>query len=152
MQEAANFVVRKRNNLKLRDRELRLSHAKADATPSKRPNPSPQVSGTPAKKAAMASRTPSSISNNKTNRKANMSYQGLKANKTVVHKKSTTTRGNSEQPKLRKTKRPSVAARKAKVKGNLPKEDGSSKQAGKKRKLDSRTPDTSLRKKKFKKR
>ncbi|XP_028789151.1 nucleolar protein 12-like [Neltuma alba] len=146
--EAANFVVRKRN-LKLRDRELRLCHARADATPSKRPNLSPpQASGTPAKKATMAARSPSS-GNNRTNRKSNMSYQGLRANKTVVHKKSKTHGG--EQTTERKTKRPAVAARKTKLKAKLLKEDGSSKHAGKKRKLDSRTPDSSVQSKKIKK-
>lgn len=145
--EAANFVLRKRN-LKLRDRDLRLSHARADATPSKRPNFSPpQVSGTPAKKAAMALRSPSS-SNNSTNKKFNMSYQGLRANKTVVHKKSRTHGG--KQTTERKTKRPAVAARKAKLNAKLLKEDGSAKQGGRKRKLDSKTPDSFVRNKKIK--
>ncbi|KAF7829211.1 RNA-binding protein 34 [Senna tora] len=145
--EAANSVVKKRN-LKLRDRELRLCHARADSTPSKRPNMS-QASGTPAKKAAMASRSPSS-SDNRTNKKSNMSYQGLRATKTVVHKKSKS-KTHGEQPTVRQTKRPSVAARKAKLKSKLVKDDGPSKQAGIKRKFDSRTPDSSQRNKKVKK-
>lgn len=159
MQEAAKFVVKKRN-LKLRDRELRLSHAKADATPSKRSNPSStqtptpskrpntsstQVPGTPSKKFSVASRSPSS-SVNRSNRKANASYQGLRATKSDVHKK---TQQGGEKPKQRQTKRPSVAARKAKA--NLLKESGAPKQAGIKRKLDSRTPDSTLRNKKVKK-
>jgi len=172
MQEAAKFVVKKRN-LKLRDRELRLSHAKADATPSKRPNPSSaqaptpskraqtsstqartpskrphtsstQAPGTPAKKFSVASRSPPS-SINRSNRKTNTSYQGLRATKSDVPKK---TQGG-EKPKQRQTKRPSVAARKAKAKFH--KESGAPKQAGIKRKLDSRTPDSSLRNKKVKK-
>ncbi|KOM25638.1 hypothetical protein LR48_Vigan148s000200 [Vigna angularis] len=159
MQEAAKFVVKKRN-LKLRDRELRLSHAKADATPSKRSNPSStqaptpskrpntsstQAPGTPSKKFSVASRSPSS-SVNRSNRKANASYQGLRATKSDVHKK---TQGG-EKPKQRLTKRPSVAARKAKA--NLHKEkSGAPKQAGIKRKLDSRTPDSAMRNKKVKK-
>ncbi|KAI9124968.1 hypothetical protein K1719_003584 [Acacia pycnantha] len=148
--EAANFILRKRN-WKLRDRELRLSHAKADATPSKRPNPStPQASGTPAKKAAVASSRSPSSSANMTNKKSNMSYQGLRANKTVDHKKPGAPRG--EKTTERKVKRPAVAARRAKLKATLPKEDGSSKQAGRKRKLDSRTPESSLRSKKVKSR
>ncbi|XP_061340395.1 nucleolar protein 12-like [Gastrolobium bilobum] len=102
--EAANFVVKKRS-LKLRDRELRICHAKADGTPSKRPNPSPAPS-TPAKKLAVASRSPSK----------------------------------------RMMKRAAVAAKKAKAK--LFKDGGTPKQAGVKRKLDSRTPDSSLRNKK----
>ncbi|CAJ1931122.1 unnamed protein product [Sphenostylis stenocarpa] len=156
--EAAKFVVKKRS-LKLRDRELRLTHAKADVTPSKRPNPSSaqaptpskrpntsstQAPGTPAKKFSVASRSPSS-SINRSNRKTNASYQGLRATKSDVHKK---TQG-VEKPKERKTKRPSVAARKAKAKFH--KDSGAPKQAGVKRKLDNRTPDVTFRNKKVKK-
>lgn len=145
MQEAANIAIKKRY-LKLRDRELRLSHAKADATPSKRPNPSPaQGPSTPAKKLSVASRSPLS-SNNRSNKKSNASYQGLRANKSGVQKRI----GGGEKPKERMTKRPSVAARKAKA--NSVKDGGPSKQAaGVKRKSDGRTPDSSLRHKKFKK-
>ncbi|KAG5067777.1 hypothetical protein JHK85_000154 [Glycine max] len=158
--EAAKFVVKKRN-LKLRDRELRLCHAKADATPSKRPNPSsahapstpakrPNPSAhapsTPAKKFSVASRSPSSSNNmSKSNRKTNTSYQGLRATKSDVHKKIQ----GGEKPKERKTKRPSVAARKAKA--NLVKQSDLPKQAGMKRKVDSRTPDSTLRNRKVKK-
>ncbi|RZC28014.1 RNA-binding protein 34-like [Glycine soja] len=158
--EAAKFVVKKRN-LKLRDRELRLCHAKADATPSKRPNPSsahapstpakrPNPSAhapsTPAKKFSVASRSPSSSNNmSKSNRKTNTSYQGLRATKSDVHNKIQ----GGEKPKERKTKRPSVAARKAKA--NLVKESDLPKQAGMKRKVDSRTPDSTLRNRKVKK-
>jgi len=157
MQEAAKFVI-KRRNLKLRDRELRLSHAKEDATPSKRPNPSStqghtpskrpnrsstQAPGTPAKKFSVASRSPSS-SVNRSNRKGNASYQGLRATKSDVQKKSQ----GGEKPKQRLTKRPSVAARKAKAKLQ---ESGAQKQAGLKRKLDTRTPDSTMRNKKVKK-
>ncbi|ESW30281.1 hypothetical protein PHAVU_002G139900 [Phaseolus vulgaris] len=170
--EAAKFVVKKRK-LRLRDRELRLSHAKADAIPSKRPNPSStqastpykrpnpsstqvptpskrpnpsstQAPGTPAKKFSVASRSPSS-SINRSNRKTNASYQGLRATKSDVHKKT----HGGENPKERQTKRPSVAARKAKAKMHM--ESGAPKQAGIKRKFDSRTPDSSLRIKKVKK-
>ncbi|KAH1234471.1 RNA-binding protein 34 [Glycine max] len=131
--EAAKFVVKKRN-LKLRDRELRLSHAKVDATP------------TPAKEFSVASRSPSSSNNmSKSNRKTNASYQGLRATKSDVHKKIQ----GGEKPKERMTKRPSVAARKAKAK--LGKESDLPKQAGMKRKLDSRTPDSTLRNRKVKK-
>ncbi|KAK7407148.1 hypothetical protein VNO78_08823 [Psophocarpus tetragonolobus] len=165
--EAAKFVVKKRN-LKLRDRELRLSHAKADATPSKRPNPSSaipskrsnpssatpskrsnpssaQTPSTPAKKLYVASPSPLS-SNNRSNRKTNASYQGLRATKSDVHKKIQ----GGEKQKERKAKRPSVAARKAKAK--LVKESGQPKRAGVKRKLDSRTPDNTQRNKKVKNR
>lgn len=158
MQEAAKFVVKKRN-LKLRDRDLRLSHAKADATPSKRPNPSSartpgtpskrtnlssaQAPSTPAKKFSVASRSPLSR-NSRSDRKTTASYQGLRATKSDVQKKI-----HGEKTKERKTKRPSVAARKAKVKYS--KESGPPKQGGVKRKLDSRTPDSTLRDKKAKK-
>ncbi|KAJ1395645.1 RNA-binding domain superfamily [Sesbania bispinosa] len=133
--EAANFVVKKRK-LKLRDRELRICHAKADATPSKRPNPSSpaQAPSTPAKKPSVAPRSPSS-SNNRSNRKTNSSYQGLRATKSNTHKKIQ----GGEKTTERKMKRPAVAARKAKA--NFLKEGGTPKQAGSKRKLDSRTPD-----------
>ncbi|KAK7252492.1 hypothetical protein RIF29_36468 [Crotalaria pallida] len=144
--EAANFVIRKRS-LKLRDRELRLSHAKADATPSKRPNPSPARAPytPPAKKFAVASRSPLS-SNDRSIRKVNTSYQGLRANKSDVQKRV----HGEEKPKQRLVKRPTVAARKAKA--NLKKDGCPPKQAaGFKRKFDSRTPDSSLRQKKFKK-
>ncbi|KAK7307317.1 hypothetical protein VNO77_40260 [Canavalia gladiata] len=142
--EAAKFVV-KRRHLKLRDRQLRLCHAKANATPSKRPNPSPsQTPSTPAKKLSFAPRTPSG-SNNRSNSKTNASYQGLRASKSDVHKKS----HGGEKQKERKMKRPAVAARKAKAK--TVKESGPPKQAGAKRKLDSRTPDSSRRNKKAKK-
>ncbi|KAL5178678.1 Nucleolar protein 12 [Glycine soja] len=159
-EEAAKFVVKKRN-LKLRDRELRLCHAKADATPSKRPNPSSahapstpakrsnpsaHAPSTPAKKFSVASRSPSSSNNmSKSNRKTNTSYQGLRATKSDVHKKIQ----GGEKPKERKTKRPSVAARKAKA--NLVKQSDLPKQAGMKRKVDSRTPDSTLRNRKVKK-
>ncbi|MED6193164.1 hypothetical protein PIB30_016466 [Stylosanthes scabra] len=142
--EAANSVLKKRN-LKLRDRELRLSHAKADSTPSKRPNPSPaQAPGTPAKRNRLATSSPSS-SINRSNKKSNASYQGLRATKSDFKKKAP----GVEKPKQRLEKRPSVAARKAKA--NMLKQSGSSKQTGMKRKLDSRTPDSSFRAKKVKK-
>ncbi|KAI4314497.1 hypothetical protein L6164_027400 [Bauhinia variegata] len=162
--EAANSVVKKRS-LKLRDRELRLSLARSDATPSKRPNSSPaQGPNTPAKKLAT-----SSSSNNKTNSKTNMSYQGVVASKSPsssnksgkrkanmsyqglragAHKSSLNTQSGG-QPTERRKKRPAVAAKKAKAKSL--KDGVPSKQAGIKRKLDGRTPDNSQQKKKVKK-
>ncbi|KAE8723615.1 SNARE associated Golgi protein family [Hibiscus syriacus] len=65
--EAANSVVKKRT-LKLRDRELRLSHAKPDATPSKRKNQSSSGDSTPAKKLAVGSST-SSTNDHRSNKK-----------------------------------------------------------------------------------
>ncbi|MBA0563725.1 hypothetical protein Golob_008691 [Gossypium lobatum] len=146
--EAANVVVKKRT-LKLRDRELRLSHAKSDATSSKRKNQSSSgTDGTPAKKFAIDSRTPSTTGN-KSNTKASLSYQGLRASKSGFEKK-VSSRGTispvkmkfnaqrMDKPKERLTKRPAVAARKAKAKVH---KDGSvPKQTGVKRKLDSFSP------------
>ncbi|XP_062029527.1 uncharacterized protein LOC133745466 [Rosa rugosa] len=156
--EAANAVVRKRN-LKLRNRELRLSHAKPesaqsksknqDSTPSKRSNPSPASNTkSPAKRLAFGSRTPEF----KGNSKATMSYQGVRAGKNGVQKypkaKFESRPQSGVKPKERTEKRPSVAARKGKVafQGGA-----ASKEAGVKRKMDSRTPESSHQKKKFKK-
>lgn len=138
--EAANLVI-KRRNFKLRDRELRLSHAQ------------PAVNY-PAKKFALDSRTPGS--GNRSNSKVAMSYQGLQASKSgtqkkvhsrstgvVKMKKSRTQKG--EKPKVRLEKRTAVALRKARAKA--PKDVRVSKQAGTKRKMDSRTPEISQRKK-----
>ncbi|TYH97358.1 hypothetical protein ES332_A12G237700v1 [Gossypium tomentosum] len=146
--EAANVVVKKRT-MKLRDRELRLSHAKSDATSSKRKNQSSSgTDSTPAKKLAIDSRTPSTTGN-KSNTKASLSYQGLRASKSGFEKK-VSSRGTigpvkmkfkaqiTDKPKERLTKRPAVAARKAKAKVH---KDGSvPKQTGVKRKLDSFSP------------
>ncbi|MBA0806008.1 hypothetical protein Gohar_005483 [Gossypium harknessii] len=146
--EAANVVVKKRT-LKLRDRELRLSHAKSDATSSKRKNQSSSgTDSTPAKKFAIDSRSPSTTGN-KSNTKASLSYQGLRASKSGLEKK-VSSRGTispvkmkfkaqrMDKPKERLTKRPAVAARKAKAKVH---KDGSvPKQTGVKRKLDSFSP------------
>ncbi|KAB2626077.1 RNA-binding protein 34-like [Pyrus ussuriensis x Pyrus communis] len=151
--EAANLVV-KRRNLKLGDRELRLSHAKPESTPTKRKNPSsaPEAKSS-TKKRAVDSRSPDF---NKSSSKA--SYQGLRAGKPGVQKKFNAKGSRPDKfesrfpsgvkPKERKDKRPSVAARKAKeaLKGGA-----ASKQIGTKRKLDSRSPDSSQQKKKFKK-
>lgn len=149
LQEAATSVVKKRN-LKLRDRELRLFHAKPDSTPSKRKNSTPAEKSSPTKKfrgfgAADGSK--------KVFTNASTSYQGLRASKSGVQKKVTKARRpdkfSSTPTKKgvveRKEKRPAVAARKAKA--NVLSEIGASKQAGTKRKMDSRTPDSSYRKK-----
>ncbi|GLU05395.1 hypothetical protein SLE2022_224970 [Rubroshorea leprosula] len=144
--EAANMVVKKRT-LKLRDRELRLYHARTDLTPSKRKDSSGrEIANSPAKKFVVDSRT-SSGNKNKSNTKASMSYQGLRASKSDVNKKvhskgnrsikTKFTTSSGEKSQERKTKRPAVAARKAKAKA------GGLKQAGVKRKLDSRTPESS---------
>ncbi|MCD9561257.1 hypothetical protein HAX54_020261 [Datura stramonium] len=155
--EAANVVSRKRN-LKLRDRELRLSHSKANSTPSKRKNLSTEDRfSSPAKKFAVDSASPGS-SSYKAKAKPDFSYQGVRASKSGVQKKTQSRmsdRGKlkpktqiSQKPKERVGKRPSVAARKAKA---LKAAASGLKQMGTKRKLDNRTPDTSGRKKKFRK-
>ena len=155
LQGAANLVAKKRS-LKLRDRELRLCHAKSNITPSKRGNPSPtERNYTPTKKLAVDSQTPNS--NNKVKTKAASSYQGLKGSKSGVQKKVhlrvmepvkfKSRTPNEENPKERRRKRPSVAARKA----NVLKGGGASKQSGKKRKLESRTPESARRNYKTKK-
>ncbi|KAM1034159.1 hypothetical protein ACFX2J_037415 [Malus domestica] len=151
--ETANLVVKKRN-LKLGDRELRLSHAKPESTPTKRKKPSSaSEANSSAKKRAVDSRSPDF---NKSSSKA--SYQGLRAGKPGVQKKFNAKGSRPDKfeskspsgmkPKERKDKRPSVAARKAK---EAHKGGAASKQTGTKRKLDSRTPDSSQQKKKFKK-
>ncbi|XP_059275656.1 uncharacterized protein LOC132030162 [Lycium ferocissimum] len=156
--EAANVLSRKRN-LKLRDRELRLSHSKATSTPSKRKSLSTEDRfRSPAKKFAVDSATPGSSSSYKANTKSAMSYQGVKASKSGVQKKTQSRmsdRGKlkpktqiSQKPKERNAKRPSVAARKAK---ELRAAASGLKQGGTKRKLEHRTPDTAGRKKKFRK-
>lgn len=155
LQEAANIVARKRN-LKLRDRELRVSHSKANSTPSKRKSLSTEDRfSSPAKRFAVHSATPGSNSNMKA--KAANSYQGMRASKSGVQKKTQirmNDRGKSkpktlsQKPNDRIAKRPSVAARKAKA---LKAASSGLKQTGTKRKLDNRTPDTAGRKKKFRK-
>ncbi|KAJ8774062.1 hypothetical protein K2173_009493 [Erythroxylum novogranatense] len=150
--EAANFVVRKRN-LKLRDRELRLSHTKQVYTPSKRRNSFPaDQDGSPTKK--LGSKIPD-IKSLPNHHKSTLAYQGLRASKSGVQKKVHSTRNravkvNTRTPngeKKREGKRPAVAARKAKALNEV----GASTQVGKKRKQDSRTPDSFGRMKKAKK-
>ncbi|XP_030500964.2 uncharacterized protein LOC115716336 [Cannabis sativa] len=154
--EAAAAVVRKRN-LKLRERELRLFHAKPDtATPSKRSNPTPaDKSSSPSKKFRSFE---TAVDSKKVFSTVSTSYQGLRASKTGVEKKVAKAR-RPEKPILttkkavvertRKDKRPAVAARKAKAKATY--SGGASKQGGMKRKMDSRTPDSFHKNKKAKK-
>ncbi|XP_052148777.1 uncharacterized protein LOC127767465 [Oryza glaberrima] len=149
--EAANTVVRKQD-FKIRDRLLRLAHAKsADATPKKTTDAGKTKGGSKHK----TTLTPSSKSHegsDKTKRKAStLSYQGLRASKSGVVKKAKVSQGPSYQGKQQgrtsetghdassqKAKRPAVAARKAK-------------QLAKKRKLDAQTPENTHRSKKAKK-
>lgn len=157
MQEVVNIALKKRN-VKLRDRELRLSRAKQDSTPlKKRRNSFPSGTATsPAKRRALDSSAERS-SGAKT--KATMSYQGLRANKagkihpkrTVAMKvKSSSQKGEKRQVgKSQVGKRSAVEKRKAKAKAL--KDGGSPNLAGRKRKMDSQTPDSYKQKKKFKK-
>ncbi|XP_040985891.1 RNA-binding protein 34 [Juglans microcarpa x Juglans regia] len=162
--EAANLVVKKRN-LKLQDRELRISHARRDSTPSstptKRPYSSPsQPANSPAKRLALDRTT--SEGNNRANTKAPLSYQGLRASKSGVQKKAhpksirsfnmNSNNQKGEKLKEQKGKRPAVAARKVQALAQAFKVGGSTAQGGVKRKPDSQTPESFKRKnKKFKK-
>ena len=150
MQEAANLVLKKRN-VKLRDRELRLSRAKQESTPlKKRRNSFPSETATsPSKKPALES----SERNSGAKTKTTMSYQGLRANKAgKVHPKRNVpmkVKSSGQKDKKRVGKRPAVEARRGKAKAS--KDGGTPNLAGKKRKMDSRTPDSSKHKKKSKK-
>lgn len=154
MKDAANVIVKK-HNLKLRDRELRLSHAKSTNTSLKRMNASqPESNSYSAKKLAVASRTPDS--GNKEKAKANFSYQGLHASKSGGQKKVHTriktlpAKSKSQPAKEQKSgtkKRPAVAARKEKAQRAA----DASKPAGTKRKLGNRSPESAGQKKKARK-
>nr|GFA99734.1 RNA-binding protein 34 [Tanacetum cinerariifolium] len=126
--EAANTVVRK-HKLKIRDTELRLSHAlKANQTTSKQKKSSsskPAVGG-------------------------NLSYQGIRATKSggeknfatriAKHVRTDTRSENMVKKKVRSEKRPSVAARKAAANAARTGGDGGCGGGGIKRKQESRTP------------
>ncbi|KAK1436313.1 hypothetical protein QVD17_02092 [Tagetes erecta] len=144
--EAANAVVRK-HKLKIRDRELRLSHAmktNSNLTPSKRKESS----------------TPNNSISNSSKKAAvdgNTSYQGIRATKSGGQKKFATrlaksgrTESGSEnvvKRKVRSDKRPAVAARKAAANAFRTVGDGSGRGAMK-RKPESRTPMSNSRNKK----
>ncbi|KAL3619457.1 hypothetical protein CASFOL_037027 [Castilleja foliolosa] len=157
--DAANLIAKKRN-LRLRDRELRLS--KSTDTPLKRKSPSqPQTNNnnnySSNKKLAVSPRTPDS--GNKFKGTTSMSYQGLHASKSGAQKKVNTkvvfptkskTAPAVEQHKPSgKKKRPSVAARKEKALKSAA--NASSKGAGTKRKMGNRTPVSGGQKKKARK-
>ncbi|KAL2506244.1 RNA-binding (RRM/RBD/RNP motif) family protein [Abeliophyllum distichum] len=152
VKDATNSIVKK-HKLKLRDRELRLSHAKSNSTTSKRENFSlPERYNSPAKKFAVDSRNPGG--DNKVKAKGNMSYQGMQATKSGIQKKvparvraPARSKSGSSTEKPVKGKRPAVAARKLKAQRAA----NTSKQVGTKRKLDNRTPDSAGQKKKARK-
>lgn len=144
VQEAANSVARKRD-MKIRDRVLRLTHAKpVDAAPKK--TEVKKRSRVPNHKEVSTPGSKSNEGSDKAKCKASvLSYQGLRSSKSGVVKKVKVTQQPSNQGKQRKTdetgatarkaKRPVVAARKAK-------------QLAKKRKVDASTPENTHRSKK----
>ncbi|ESQ39831.1 hypothetical protein EUTSA_v10000858mg [Eutrema salsugineum] len=163
--EAANLVIKK-GYLKLRDRELRISRVKPDATPSKRKNSSSEAYS-PAQKRQQKDKVVTPVATGK----ANLSYQGVRASKSGDDKKkpyqkspaqskmrprsssSSSNEGNNKAAgnnssalKQRSQKRPAVAARKAKA--NAKESGGGKRFAGTKRKQESRTPESFSKKKK----
>ncbi|KAJ6705947.1 EUKARYOTIC TRANSLATION INITIATION FACTOR 4B/4H [Salix purpurea] len=154
VKEAANLVIKKRNT-KLPDRELRASHARQESTPSKRRNSfAGDTANMSNKKLATDSRTPDR--NNRPDTKVSRSYQGLRASKSGIEKKvhapahakrhGTAMVKSKTRGEKRPGRRQAVALRKEKV--TALKNGGASGPARQKRKLDSRTPDSSIRKKK----
>ncbi|XP_062213925.1 uncharacterized protein LOC133914968 [Phragmites australis] len=144
--EAANSVARKRD-IKIRDRILRLSHAKSvDATPKKTMDAAKMKRGPKLKEVSTPGRK-SHEGSDKAKRKASaLSYQGLRSSKSgVVKKAKVNQRPSNDEKQSNKTnetgssackgKRPAVAARKEK-------------QLAKKRKLDASTPENTHRSKK----
>ncbi|KAF8117173.1 hypothetical protein N665_0012s0177 [Sinapis alba] len=164
--EAANLVLKK-GYLKLRDRELRISRVKADATSSKRNN-NPSEDYSSAQKRQQKDKVVTPVATGK----ANLSYQGVRASKSGDDKKkpyqkspaqsklrprssSNSNEGNksggsssNSAVKQRSQKRPAVAARKAKANSKGSKESGGKGFAGSKRKQESRTPESFSKKKK----
>ncbi|KAJ9555199.1 hypothetical protein OSB04_009813 [Centaurea solstitialis] len=143
LQEAANTVVRK-HKLKIRDRELRLSHAmKANLPPSKHKESLYDSSKKPTAGGSTSS------------------YQGIRATKSGGQKKFATRFARPERSesrsehsvkrKVRSDKRPSVAARKAAANAARTGGDGGGSSGGTKRKPESRTPQSNSRQKKARK-
>ncbi|KAJ6703928.1 RNA-BINDING PROTEIN 34 [Salix viminalis] len=148
VKEAANLVIKKRNT-KLPDRELRASHARQESTPSKRRNSfAGDTANMSNKKLATDSTTPDR--NNRPDTK------GLRASKSGIEKKvhapahakrhGTAMVKSKTRGEKRPGRRQAVALRKEKV--TALKNGGASGPARQKRKLDSRTPDSSIGKKK----
>ncbi|KAA0053031.1 nucleolar protein 12 [Cucumis melo var. makuwa] len=173
--EAANSVVNNQK-LELRGRTLRLFHAKTNPTSTpfkKRNRPPTEADHTPAKKNAVDSGLGTPDSSKRVTPKAtNASYQGLRASKSGSQKKIHTKGSSTKWPKShsnskekpidhkkrkgpektseRKGKRPAVANRKA-VANATKNGIATPKQAGLKRKSDSRSPGSSHRNKRVKK-
>ncbi|KAG0449847.1 hypothetical protein HPP92_027064 [Vanilla planifolia] len=124
--EVANSVCKLRN-LKIRDRDLRVCHAKAEVTPAKRKEV-PSRDFPVGKRLATASVDTPSHHGERASKAAasSLSYQGLRSSKQGFVKKtairprpsahihSGSARTSRNGPKVRTNKRPAVAARKAK--------------------------------------
>ncbi|CAN6302735.1 unnamed protein product [Urochloa humidicola] len=145
--EAANAIVRKKD-MKIRDRSLRLTHAKPVDTTPKKTMEARKKNRMPKQKEVSTPGSKSNESGDKAKRKASaLSYQGLRSSKSGVVKKvkvnqrpTPSNQGKQSKSKeteasARKGKRPAVAARKAK-------------ELTKKRKLDASTPENTQRSKK----
>ncbi|KAL5975092.1 hypothetical protein ACLOJK_031768 [Asimina triloba] len=160
---AANAAVKK--HLKLRDRDLRISHARPESTPFKRKQVLALEDGSPKRRKSMDSHQKplnTNKSNNVKRAATDISYQGVRASKSGVQKKGNLQpktgnqgklelkRGRGSEPNVRSSKRPAVAARKAKAL-KFKASGGSAKQTGKKRKMESRTPENTHRHKKARK-
>ncbi|CAN1859969.1 RNA-binding protein 34 [Linum perenne] len=152
--ESSKLALQKRG-LKIRDREIRLTHARQDtSTSSKRANntfPGDRgESSSPGKKRRMS--LGKDFSGHK-DAKPSLAYEGWRAKKSGVEKKpsfqvrvASKTKFKKQKEQKREGKRPAVAARKAKVLQVAGGEFSSAgKATGKKRKLG--TPDSSYGKK-----
>ncbi|CAN6286130.1 unnamed protein product [Urochloa humidicola] len=148
--EAANGIVRKQD-MKIRNRSLRLTHAKSVDTTPKKTMEAQKKKRVPKNKGVSTPGSKSNDSSDKAKRKASaLSYQGLRSSKSGVVKKvkvnqrpTPSNQGKQSKTKetgasARKGKRPAVAARKAK-------------ELAKKRKLDASTPENTHRSKKARK-
>jgi nucleolar protein 12 len=147
-QEAANVTVRKKD-LKIRDRSLRLTHAKPVDTTPKKTMEAQKKKRVPKHKEISTPGSKSNEGGDKAKRKASaLSYQGLRSSKSGAVKKVKVNQRPSNPVKQSKTneaggsarkgKRPAVAARKVK-------------ELAKKRKLDASTPENTHRSKKARK-
>ncbi|CAL4937161.1 unnamed protein product [Urochloa decumbens] len=148
--EAANATVRKQD-MKIRNRSLRLTHAKSVDTTPKKAMEARKKRRVPKHKGVSTPGSKSHEGSDKAKRKASaLSYQGLRSSKSGVVKKvkvnqrptpsnqGKQSKTNETGASARKGKRPAVAARKAK-------------ELVKKRKLDASTPENTHRSKKARK-
>ncbi|CAL4920187.1 unnamed protein product [Urochloa decumbens] len=144
--EAANATVRKQD-MKIRNRSLRLTHAKSVDTTPKKTMEARKKRHVPKRKEVSTPGSKSHEGSDKAKRKASaLSYQGLRSSKSGVVKKvkvnqrptpsnqGKQSKTNETGASARKGKRPAVAARKAK-------------ELAKKRKLDASTPENTHRSK-----